>query len=55
MTTIRIENETLRELKDIGLRSDSYEKILRMLIDDFKQYSPRYKAIVELKELMEKK
>jgi hypothetical protein len=54
MTTIQINIETLKELKELGLRNDSYEKILRMLIDDFKQYSPRYKAISELKILMEK-
>jgi predicted CopG family antitoxin len=53
MTTIRISDETLNELKELGLRNDSYEKILRMLIDDFKKYSPRHKAITELKAVME--
>ena len=54
MTTIRLRDETLRELKGLGMRSDSYEAIIRMLIDDFKKYSPRYTAIKNLKAAIDK-
>ena len=50
MTTIRLREETLWEIKALGLRPDSYDKIISMLIEDFKKYSPRYGAICRLKE-----
>jgi hypothetical protein len=54
MTTIRLKDETLQELKSICFRTDSYDTIITMLITDFKKYSPRYKAIQNLKAAIEK-
>jgi hypothetical protein len=48
-TTIQISSSTRDVLKELGLKGDSYDDILRMLIDDFKKHSPRYTAIKNLK------
>jgi hypothetical protein len=53
MTTIRLQDETAHNLKALGLRGDSYDKTIAMLIDSFKKCDPRYKAIEELRVALE--
>lgn len=51
-TTIQISTDTRNELKELGLKGDSYDDILKVLMDDFKKFSPRYKAIQRLTDAL---
>jgi hypothetical protein len=53
MTTIRINDSTAHELKELCFRTDSYEKVIAMLIGSFKRYDPRWEAIQNLKAAVE--
>ena len=54
MTTIRLNDSTAKELKELCFRTDSYEKVIAMLIASFKRYDPRWEAIQNLKAAVEK-
>ena len=54
MTTIRLNDSTAKELKGLCFRTDSYEKVIAMLIGSFKRYDPRWEAIQALKAAVEK-
>ena len=54
MTTIRLNDSTAKELKELCFRTDSYEKVIAMLIGSFKRYDPRWEAIQNLKAAVEK-
>ena len=54
MTTIRLNDSTAKELKELCFRTDSYEKVIAMLIGSFKRYDPRWEAIQALKAAVEK-
>jgi hypothetical protein len=53
MTTIRLNDSTAKELKELCFRTDSYEKVIAMLIGSFKRYDPRWGAIQDLKAAVE--
>jgi hypothetical protein len=54
MTTIRLNDETAHVLKELCFRTDSYEKVIAMLIESFKRYDPRWEAMQNLRAAIEK-
>jgi len=53
MTTIRLNDSAAKELKSLCFRTDSYEKVIAMLITSFKRYDPRWGAMQALKAAIE--